>query len=283
MKPYPFVFEQNLKTLVWGTEEWTVSTVKGSESVIANGPLKGQKLTDDIGELPLLTKIIDAHKDLSIQVHPDDDMAHRMHNKLGKSEMWYILDAEPGTYLYSGFKTQISPEEYKEHIQNNTITDVLAKHEVRRGDIFYIPAGRVHAICGGIKLAEIQQSSDVTYRIYDYNRPGLDGKPRELHTELASQAIDYAVQDNYKTEGSRLVTPFFTVEATVISAPAKLTQNSFSTITSIITPIKNDCIVKAGNIDVYVKQETSCLIPKETTEYEIIPATDSATILIAHT
>lgn len=277
MKPYPFVFEQNLKTLVWGTEEWTVSTVKGSESVIANGPLKGQKLTDVVGELPLLAKIIDAHKDLSIQVHPDDVMAHRMHSKLGKSEMWYILYSEPEAYLYSGFKTQISPEEYKERVSNGTITEVLAKHMVKPGDIFYIPAGRVHAICGGIKLAEIQQSSDVTYRIYDYNRPGLDGKPRELHTELAAQAIDYTVEENYKTSGSELKTKFFTVNAVEITESVRRKQTDFS----IITPVKNDCIIKTNNMEILVKQETSCFIPKEITEYEIIPVSQNTTVLEA--
>ena len=277
MKPYPFIFERNLKTLVWGTEEWTVSTIKGSESVIANGEYAGKKLNEVVGQLPLLAKIIDAHKDLSIQVHPDDVMANRVHNKLGKSEMWYVLDAEPGAYLYSGFKTRITPEEYKERVSNGTITEVLAKHMVKPGDIFYIPAGRVHAICGGIKLAEIQQSSDVTYRIYDYNRPGLDGKPRELHTELAAQAIDYTVEENYKTSGSELKTDFFTVNAVEITEPVRKNHTDFS----IITPIKNDCIIKSSDTEVIVKRETSCFISKEISEYEIMPASDSCTVLEA--
>lgn len=275
MKLYPFTFEQNLKTLVWGTEEWTVSTVKGSESIIANGPLKGQKLTDVVGELPLLTKIIDAHKDLSVQVHPNDEMARREHNKLGKSEMWYILDAKQGAYLYSGFKSQITPEEYKERVSNDTITEVLAKHIVKPGDIFYIPAGRVHAICGGIKLAEIQQSSDVTYRIYDYNRPGLDGKPRELHTELASKAIDYKVEENYKTLGSEIKTKFFYVRKVEVTEPTNRDNDSFV----IITPIEGNCLIRTLDTEVEVKQETSCFIPKEITQYEILPSSIKTTIL----
>ena len=216
-KLYPMLFKQNKKTLVWGTEDWTVSGVPNSESEVENGTWARYNITEVISrrpeeilgkqvarkynnQLPLLTKIIDAHKDLSIQVHPNDEMAKREHNKLGKSEMWYILDAKPGSYLYAGFKQQITPEEYKERVANGTICEVLAKHEVHKGDVFYLPAGRVHAICGGIKLAEVQQSSDVTYRIFDYNRPGLDGKTRELHTELASQAIDYKVYPEYRTE-----------------------------------------------------------------------------------
>lgn len=204
-------------------------------------------------------------------------MAKREHNKLGKSEMWYILDAAPGAYLYSGFKTQITPEEYKARVSDGTITEVLAKHEVHRDDIFYIPAGRVHAICGGIKLAEIQQSSDVTYRIYDYNRPGLDGKPRELHTELAVQAIDYTLHQDYLTSADELKTDYFTVKVLHITQPAKRYTNSFV----IITPIKGDCIIRTSETEVTVRQETSCFIPQEIKQYEITPASGSATVLEA--
>lgn len=113
--------------------------------------------------------------------------------------MWYVLDAEPGAYLYAGFCKYITPEEYKEHVSNGTICDVLAKHEVHKGDVFYLPAGRVHAICLGILLAEVQQSSDVSYRIFDYNRPGLDGRPRELYTELVAKAFNFRVLNGYRT------------------------------------------------------------------------------------
>ena len=138
---------------------------------------------------------------------------------MGKSEMWYIIKAEPGAHLYAGFKQTISPYEYQKRVEDGSITEVLADHQVKAGDVFYLPAGRVHAICGGILLAEVQQSSDVTYRIFDYNRPGMDGKPRELHTELAARALDYHVEENYRTEyvdvRNRAVqiidTPFFDV------------------------------------------------------------------------
>ena len=228
MRLYPFLFQPNLHEVVWGGnrlcpykglpassepigESWEVSAVPSSPSIIANGAYMGRDLIsvineapEDIlgqavneryhGQLPLLVKFIDAHRDLSIQVHPNDEMAQREHGKMGKSEMWYIIDAQPGSYLYAGFKQEITPEAYKRHVSDGTITEVLARHEVKTGDVFYLPAGRVHAIGAGILLAEVQQSSDVTYRIFDYNRPGMDGKPRELHTELASQALDYHVE-----------------------------------------------------------------------------------------
>ena len=236
---YPMLFEPNLHQIVWGGERlalwknlkkvpngtvpngtigesWEVSAVESSPSVVANGFFAGRTLPEVVsdypeeilgksvakrygGLMPLLVKFIDARQDLSIQVHPDDEMAQRMHGKFGKTEMWYILDAEPGACIYSGFKKTLTPDEYKRMVEDGTITDVLAKHEAHPGDVFYIPAGRVHAICGGILLAEIQQSSDVTYRIYDYNRPGLDGKPRELHTELATRALSYKVESRYRT------------------------------------------------------------------------------------
>ena len=246
------LFEPNLHPVIWGGsklcsykglspqdepigESWEVSAVPTSTSIISNGPLAGQLLTDVIrqapaemlgkavneqyhGQMPLLVKFIDAQKDLSIQVHPNDEMAQREHGKMGKSEMWYIIDAKPGSYLYAGFSKSITPEEYKEHIRNNTITDVLARHEVAPGDVFYLPAGRVHAIGAGIFLAEVQQSSDVTYRIYDFNRRDKDGNLRELHTHEAAEAIDYTVLSDYRTtyprlrdEGVQLVScPYFT-------------------------------------------------------------------------
>ncbi len=198
-------------------ESWEVSAVPSSVSIISNGEWEGRDLNSVIaenpneilgkavnekynGQLPLLVKFIDAKKDLSIQVHPNDEMAMREHGKMGKSVMWYIIKAEEGGHLYAGFKQEITPYEYKKRVEDGSITEVLAKHTVKAGDVFYLPARRVHVICGGILLAEVQQSSDVTYRIFDYNRPGLDGKPRELHTELAAKALDFHVEENYRTE-----------------------------------------------------------------------------------
>jgi len=306
-KLYPMLFKQNRKVLVWGTEDWTVSGVPNSESEVENGTWARYNLTEVIArrpeeilgrqtalkynnQLPLLAKIIDAHQDLSIQVHPNDEMAKREHNKFGKSEMWYILDAEPGAYLYAGFKEHITPEQYKERVANGTITEVLAKHEVHKGDVFYLPSGRVHAICGGIKLAEIQQSSDVTYRIFDYNRPGLDGKPRELHTELAAKAIDYTVYPEYKTQHAQnigeanevLNTPFFSIKIVETNEPFHrnmIKYDSFIIMMNIGTPFT--IRVRATGDEVLVPAESSCLIPAAIADYDLIPAHGTAKVMEA--
>lgn len=306
-KLYPMLFKTKKKTLVWGTEDWTVSGVPNSESEVENGTWARYNLTEVISrmpveilgrqtaerynnQLPLLTKIIEANQDLSIQVHPNDEMARREHNKFGKSEMWYILDAKPGAYLYAGFRQQISPEEYKERVANCTITEVLAKHEVHKGDVFYLPAGRVHAICGGIKLAEVQQSSDVTYRIYDYNRPGLDGKPRELHTELAAKAIDYQVYQEYKTSykndqesaNELLNTPFFSIKVVETSQSFHRNMVKYDSFI-IITNIGSDCRIKtrATGDEVVLPSDSSCLIPAAIADYDIIPMNGNAKVLEA--
>ena len=195
-----YKFTPILKTLVWGTESWVLSGVPGSESVVAEGPEAGKKITDIYpGTFPLLIKFIDAKRDLSIQVHPDNELAAKRHGCSGKSEMWYVISAEPGAKLISGLKKRITSEDYVRLVAEDRITDVLAEHTVAPGDVFFLPAGRIHSIGGGCFLAEIQQTSDITYRIYDYNRPGLDGNPRQLHTHEAKDAIDYEVYPNYRT------------------------------------------------------------------------------------
>ena len=195
-----YKFRPILKTLVWGTESWVLSGVPGSESVVDGGPDDGRKISEIWpGQFPLLIKFIDTRRDLSIQVHPGDALAAARHGCRGKTEMWYVIGAKAGTRLYSGLKAAITPEDYVRLVGEDRITDVLAEHRVAPGDVFFVPAGRIHAIGGGCFLAEIQQTSDITYRIFDYNRPGLDGKPRQLHTELAKDAIDYRVFPDYRT------------------------------------------------------------------------------------
>jgi len=246
----PLKFEPILKTLVWGGEKiaaykgieteqrnigesWELSGVNGNESVVAEGPLQGQTIGQLVrrykeelvgrhvyentgDEFPLLIKFIDAQKDLSIQVHPNDELAAERHNgSKGKTEMWYVVAADPGAHLYAGLKSALTPEEYARKVADGTIMDALARYEVHPGDVFFLPAGRIHAICSGCFVAEIQQTSDITYRIFDYNRPGLDGKPRELHTELAKDAIDYKVYPSYRTE----YTPLQDEEVTLVSCP----------------------------------------------------------------
>ena len=205
-----------LHTLVWGTESWEVSAVPGNESVIADGPLAGQPLSAAValwgerllgrrgmeqgeGGFPLLAKIIDAKDDLSIQVHPNETLAQQRHHCHGKTEMWFVLDAQPGASLLAGFSKPLPREEYAARVEDGTIVNYLARHEVHPGDVFFIPAGRVHAICGGVRVCEIQQSSDITYRLFDYHRLGLDGKPRQLHVEEAIDAIDFSVLPEYRT------------------------------------------------------------------------------------
>ena len=217
------------KTLVWGTEDWVISGVPGSESVVAEGPEAGKKITELYpGTFPLLIKFIDAKRDLSIQVHPGDELAAKRHGCSGKTEMWYVIGAEPGAKLISGLKQQITPDEYVRLVEEHRITEVLAEHAVAPGDVFYMPSGRIHSIGGGCFLAEIQQTSDITYRIYDYNRPGLDGKPRQLHTQEAKEAIDYHVYPEYRTPYAAkqntpvelIRCPYFTTELYELTSPS---------------------------------------------------------------
>ena len=238
LEMYPFKFEPLLKQTIWGGEKiipfkqlnevvdkvgesWEISGVENNESVVASGPDKGLTLTqlvrrhqaELVGEdnyatfgekFPLLIKFIDAKQDLSIQVHPDDVLAKKRHNSFGKTEMWYVIDADKGAKLRSGFSKEISAKEYKEMVANNTITDALQEYEIKQGDVFFLPAGRVHSIGAGAFIAEIQQTSDITYRIYDFNRKDAAGYTRELHTELAKDAIDYEVLNDYRTEYEHL-------------------------------------------------------------------------------
>lgn len=197
-------------------ESWEISAVEGNVSEVSNGFLAGNSLTelievymgDLVGdkvykkygiEFPLLFKFIDANDDLSIQVHPDDELARERHNAYGKTEMWYVVSAENGALINSGFNRTVSPEQFAEMVEKGELTEALHYDKAEAGDVFFIPAGRVHAIGKGVLLAEIQQTSDVTYRIYDYNRKDSQGNLRELHTELALDAIDYSHLDEYKT------------------------------------------------------------------------------------
>jgi len=231
---YPLKFEPIFKEKIWGGqkirevlgkdfgaldncgESWEISGVEGDISVVSNGSLKGRALTDLISEFhgelvgksvfekfgsqfPLLIKFIDANADLSIQVHPDDELAHTRHNSLGKTEMWYVFSADPGSTLISGFNQALTKETFLKKFEAGKIEEVLNVEQVQAGDSYFIPAGRVHTIGKGLLLAEIQQTSDVTYRIYDFDRKDKDGNTRELHVDEALDAIDYSYYDEYKT------------------------------------------------------------------------------------
>ncbi len=226
-------FDPILKSTIWGGEKiipykgiestqtnvgesWELSGVAGDESVVSDGEYKGMTIVELIdkfkeqligdknykrfgNQFPLLIKFIDAREPLSIQVHPDDKLSMERHNKKGKTEMWYVIDADQDATLKVGFSEQITPEEYEQRIAEDTITDVLDTHAIAAGDLFFLPAGRIHSIGAGAFIAEIQQTSDVTYRIYDFNRTDSEGNPRELHTELSKLAINYEVLPEYKT------------------------------------------------------------------------------------
>lgn len=230
----PIVFTPYLKSVIWGGnkicrykgipqekdnigESWEISAVPGHESKVAEGLYKGKTITELIdmfgaellgskvydrfnGKFPLLIKFIDANDNLSVQVHPDDALAQKRHNSLGKTEMWYIIETEEDAKIYAGLKTHMTPDDYVKRVNEGTFAETLAVHESSPGDLFFLPAGRVHAIGAGNLLAEIQESSDVTYRIYDYNRTDANGNTRELHTELAKDAIDYTVYPEYKCQ-----------------------------------------------------------------------------------
>lgn len=232
-----FKFEPYLKSVLWGGEKiapfkgiatdqheigesWEISGVTGHESIVAEGADKGLNLVQLIekykgalvGEavyqqfgttFPLLVKIIDAKSDLSVQVHPDDALAKIRHNSFGKTEMWYIIDAEKDANIYAGLSKNITKEDYEKMVKENTIMEAIAAHKSHAGDLFFLPAGRIHAIGGGNLLAEIQQTSDITYRVYDFDRRDANGNPRQLHTEEAKDAIDYTVYPEYKSEYDR--------------------------------------------------------------------------------
>lgn len=230
---YPLKFETIFKEKIWGGtkirdilnkdfsplkncgETWEISGVPGNLSKVAEGNLKGRTLPDLISEykedlvgskvyeqygneFPLLVKFIDAAEDLSIQVHPNDKLAKARHNSLGKSEMWYVFQADKGSKLISGFNKDTNQQEFLEYLNSGRLTDLLNYEDVQSDDCFYLPAGRVHTIGKGLLLAEIQQSSDVTYRIYDFDRTDDEGNKRELHTEEAIDAIDYQSHSDYK-------------------------------------------------------------------------------------
>ena len=197
-------------------ESWEISGVPGDETVVCSGPHKGKTLRqlieefegDLVGqrnfrrygtEFPLLIKFISAASDLSIQVHPDDAMAQRYGRPFGKTEMWYLIGAEDGATLYSGFNRDLTPEEYDKVMEEGKLCDVMAKHETKVGDCFFIPAGQIHSIGAGNLLIEVQQSSDLTYRVYDFDRRDKDGNLRELHTALAREALNFKAKDEYKT------------------------------------------------------------------------------------
>lgn len=274
-------------------ESWEISGVKDCESIVADGEHQGKTLNQLVHELkgrlvgeenyrrfgdefPLLVKFIDACQDLSIQVHPDDEMARRQGKGHGKTEMWYVLDSAPGARLYNGLKQHITPDEYRQMVADGTITDALATYEVREGDVFYIPSGRIHSICSGSFVAEIQQTSDVTYRIYDFHRRDKNGNFRELHTELAAESIDYTVLSDYRTnyeprqnESVLLVdSPYFTTAVYDLTEPMLIDYSDLNSFVILIA-VAGEGTLTADGETVPFRAGESVLLPATTGELKI--------------
>lgn len=286
MPLYPLKFQPILKEKLWGGqkintilgkdlgsldncgETWEISGVPENISMVEEGPLKGLSLPKLIemykGQLlgekvysqhgtdfPLLVKFIDAHQDLSIQVHPPDSLALERHQSLGKTEMWYIFQADPGSRLIAGFNQPLSREKYRHHLETHTLDEILNHEEAAADDVYFIPAGRVHTIGKGLLLAEIQQTSDITYRIYDFDRVDKNGRQRELHTEAALDAIDYQHYPQYKTSYdksinrvAKLVTcPYFEINRLSFDQD---TKRSYATLDSFVIYV---CV--AGKLQVH--------------------------------
>jgi mannose-6-phosphate isomerase len=288
-----YKFEPLIKQALWGSEKWVISGVNGNETLVTNGQDKGKSLNELVkslkerlvgkdnyerfgDEFPLLIKFIDAHRDLSIQVHPSDEIAHRQGKPRGKTEMWYALESEPGAMLYNGLKKKITPEEYKEMVENDTITDALARYEVHEGDVFFIPAGRIHAIGAGCRVAEIQQTADVTYRIYDFKRKDKDGNYRELHTKEAAESIDYTVLPNYRAgyepklnEGVQLVEcPYFTTAVYDLTEPMTLDYSELDSFVILIA-VKGKGTLTANGETIDFQMGDTILIPATMEEMKV--------------
>jgi mannose-6-phosphate isomerase len=317
---YPIKFKPILKERIWGGnklvnmlgksgkcdkcgESWELSAVQGDVSVVSNGFLKnnsleeiieiymgdivGDKVYEQYGiEFPLLIKFIDACDNLSIQVHPDDELAMKRHNSFGKTEMWYVMDVEPGAQLISGFNQPVTRDKYLESVNNNTLEHLLNKVSVKPGDTFFIPAGRVHAIGSGILLAEIQQTSDVTYRIFDYNRKDAQGKTRELHTDLAVDAIDYGFVEKVKSEYNMVPDksvnlascPYFTTNRISLSKAMEFDYYNLDSFVIYICCQGKFEIVCDNSEKTEVKKGETVLLPASLGSVRLIPK-DSAELL----
>lgn len=283
-------------------ESWEISGVEGDISMVQNGFLEGNSLQElaeiYMGELlgdtiyerfgvefPLLIKFIDAADFLSVQVHPDDKLARERHNSYGKTEMWYIVESDQGQ-LIAGFNRELDRELYLKHLQEGSLKEILNYEQVAPGDIYFMPAGRVHAIGAGVLLAEIQQTSDVTYRIYDWDRTDDQGNPRELHTELALDAIDFSFHTKYKTDYQALEnstvnavdSPFFTTSVIHLDRPV---EKDYNLIDSFVIYM---CMEGAAGITYgkgaveLIKKGETVLIPAELKNLALIP-TETSTLL----
>ena len=303
----PLKFNALLKSTLWGGdkiipfknldvqqenvgESWEISGVKGNETIVADGPYAGKKLNELVEELkgklvgednyqrfgnefPLLIKFIDARQDLSIQVHPTDEIAKMQGKERGKTEMWYLMDSDKDATLLCGLKKKITPEEYAQMVENDTIVDAIDRYEVKEGDCFFLPAGRIHAIGTGCFLAEIQQTSDVTYRIYDFKRKDKDGNYRQLHTKEAAECINYNVESNYRTDytpvknqGVSLVQcPYFNTAVYDLDEPMTIDYSELDSFV-ILIGLKGNATITDNEGNTFTLQAGESVLVPATTE-----------------
>jgi len=315
MKLYPLTFKPIIKERIWGGsklntflnkeltiknagESWELSSVPNDVSVVDNGGLKGKSLNEIIAldpeallgkevvekfgnELPLLFKFLDANKDLSIQLHPNDELAKLRHNSFGKTEMWYVMQADEGARIIVGFKENSSQEEYLAHLEKKSIVSLLNEIPVKEGDVFLLETGTIHAIGSGVVVAEIQQTSDVTYRIYDWDRVDADGKGRELHTELALEAINYNAVDskiNYclKDNERNICVKNTYFNTNVISLISKFKWTKCKESFTVLMCTQGDFCIYLDNHTYRYKKGDTVLIPAEISAFNL---EGSATIL----
>jgi mannose-6-phosphate isomerase len=309
---YPLKFKTIYKDKIWGGhkietylhkdfgdlpncgETWEISGVKSDVSVVDGGALDGESLADLLEQykdelvgkkvydhfgniFPLLIKFIDANDDLSIQVHPNDELAKKRHNSFGKTEMWYVIEADQGSSLITGFNQEVNEQVYLDKLNSGHLMDILNREQVSAGDVFFLPAGRVHTIGKGLLIAEIQQTSDITYRIYDFDRVDANGNKRELHTEEALAAIDYKFYDEYKTKYTpqknqdvHLVTcPYFTTNVLDFT---ESTSKDYSNLDSFVIHV---CVegayeLKYADQSYNVKMGDCILLPKTIDKVELV-------------
>lgn len=301
-----FKFNPILKQTLWGGEKlvsmkkmnvalekvgesWELSGVEGNETTVSEGEKKGLTLNELVGqmregllgrknwerlgaEFPLLIKFIDAHQDLSIQVHPNDKTARRHGHPKGKTEMWYVMDSDEKAKMRVGLNKSITPEEYELLVRENRICEVIQEYAVREGDCFFLPSGRIHSIGAGCLIAEIQQTSDVTYRIYDFNRRDKDGKLRQLHTQQAAESIDYTVLKDYRTHyeqiqncGVELVScPYFHTSVYDLTSPMALDYRALDSFVVLIGVRGEGKLVDDDGNETLLRRGETVLIPATT-------------------
>ncbi len=306
---YPLKFQPILKDKIWGGEKlnkyfskdshskilgesWEISTVPEDISMVSNGELKGKSLQDLLeqytsdllgkknykrfgNDFPLLIKFIDAKEDLSIQLHPDDELAKERHNSFGKTEMWYVMQADKDANLIVGFNQDMDKETYLKHLEDKSLTKILNFDTVKEGDTYFIEAGRVHAIGAGVLLAEIQQTSDVTYRVYDWDRKDDEGNERELHNDIAIDAFDFDMKDDFRvpyesqknTSNEMVSCPFFITNFIEIDKTLKIenTQDSFM----IYMCVDGDVEVSTEHTTTKISKGETLLIPAATKNYSL--------------